>query len=383
MDVNVINQNTSFVYDPAVVGYETSFIKAISGTPTVSSSKLRLNAAEIATYDFFKFADVLFVMTVPAAPTSGDVRAWGLKVPALGNNARVEFDITGAVFSCKVYDDFGTAIGSTTVVWDATWTAAVVRYRIRFTQDGIKFYVDLNSLTTLTCVARFAISGNASQPVTLPTIPQVVHIINSNADNLDVTAIVGQHVHSNFKTISATGAGGSTAVTSIVPGTAATNLGKAEDAAHTSGDVGVMMLGVRNDGALVLAGTTGDYIPLTTDAFGNTNVNQGTLISGENQTANVLHMRYNGSFTNMTTATTTTVKAAAGHLHSITVGLAVATGTIAIYDNTAGSGTLIGTVTFGATVLGDEGKTMIFDCNFATGLTLVTSQATNLTIVYS
>ena len=60
----------------------------------------------------------------------------------------------------------------------------------------------------------------------------------------------------------------SSAVTSVIPGTAATNLGKAEDAAHTSGDVGVMALGVRNNTASALAGTDGDYIPLTTDTNG-------------------------------------------------------------------------------------------------------------------
>lgn len=58
--------------------------------------------------------------------------------------------------------------------------------------------------------------------------------------------------------------------TSIVPGTAATHLGKAEDAAHTSGDTGVMALAVRNDTAAALAGTTLDYIPVTTNARGAT-----------------------------------------------------------------------------------------------------------------
>lgn len=51
-------------------------------------------------------------------------------------------------------------------------------------------------------------------------------------------------------------------VTSLVPGTGATNLGKAEDAAHTSGDVGVMALAVRNDDLAALAGADGDYAPL-------------------------------------------------------------------------------------------------------------------------
>jgi len=60
----------------------------------------------------------------------------------------------------------------------------------------------------------------------------------------------------------------STLTTSIVPGTGATHLGKAEDAAHTTGDTGISVLAVRNDGGAALAGTTGDYIPLTTDSLG-------------------------------------------------------------------------------------------------------------------
>lgn len=52
-------------------------------------------------------------------------------------------------------------------------------------------------------------------------------------------------------------------VTSVVPGTGATNLGKAEDGGHTSGDVGVMSLGVRNDTPnAALSGTDLDYSPI-------------------------------------------------------------------------------------------------------------------------
>lgn len=63
------------------------------------------------------------------------------------------------------------------------------------------------------------------------------------------------------------------AVSSITPGTGATNLGKAEDAAHTTGATGVMALAVRNDADTALAGTTGDYIPIGTDAVGRVQVN--------------------------------------------------------------------------------------------------------------
>jgi hypothetical protein len=45
-------------------------------------------------------------------------------------------------------------------------------------------------------------------------------------------------------------------VTRVIPGTTATALGKAEDAAHADGDTGVLLLGVRNYAG---AGTDGDY----------------------------------------------------------------------------------------------------------------------------
>lgn len=57
-------------------------------------------------------------------------------------------------------------------------------------------------------------------------------------------------------------------VTRVIPGTTATALGKAEDAAHTSGDTGVMALGVRSDTAAASSGTTGDYEPFHTDSVG-------------------------------------------------------------------------------------------------------------------
>jgi hypothetical protein len=58
------------------------------------------------------------------------------------------------------------------------------------------------------------------------------------------------------------------AVTDLVPGTTAANLGKAEDAAHTSGDVGLMSMGVRKDTNSQIAGSDGDYTPGAFDAYG-------------------------------------------------------------------------------------------------------------------
>lgn len=54
----------------------------------------------------------------------------------------------------------------------------------------------------------------------------------------------------------------------IVPGTGATNLGKAEDAAHVSGDTGVLLLSVRKNTAAATSDTDADYQPLITDTNG-------------------------------------------------------------------------------------------------------------------
>lgn len=59
---------------------------------------------------------------------------------------------------------------------------------------------------------------------------------------------------------------GSVTISDITPGTGATDLGKAEDAAHTTGDTGVMALGVRNDGGAASA-ANGDYIPIPVSEF--------------------------------------------------------------------------------------------------------------------
>jgi hypothetical protein len=55
-------------------------------------------------------------------------------------------------------------------------------------------------------------------------------------------------------------------VTRVIPGTGATNLGKAEDTAHADGDTGILMLGVRNH--TTGSSTDGDYSALSVSSTG-------------------------------------------------------------------------------------------------------------------
>ncbi len=75
-------------------------------------------------------------------------------------------------------------------------------------------------------------------------------------------------------------------VTRVIPGTSATHLGKAEDAAHASGDTGVMALAVQRDTASSVA-ADGDYHPLILDSSGRLHVNVGnTLTVGSHAVTN-------------------------------------------------------------------------------------------------
>lgn len=86
------------------------------------------------------------------------------------------------------------------------------------------------------------------------------------------------------------------------------------------------------------------------------------------------------SYAHIATSTTTTVKSGAGVLHLINVGtLGTVASTITIYDNTAGSGTIIGIIN-SLTLSGG----FPYDVSFATGLTLVTTgtAAPDVTVSY-
>jgi hypothetical protein len=58
-------------------------------------------------------------------------------------------------------------------------------------------------------------------------------------------------------------------VLTVITGTGATNLGKAEDAAHASGDTGVAIWSVRRDAAATGTSNDGDYASLNTDSTGH------------------------------------------------------------------------------------------------------------------
>lgn len=95
----------------------------------------------------------------------------------------------------------------------------------------------------------------------------------------------------------------------VVPGTSAISLGKAEDAAHASGDTGVMLLSKRTDTAATSAGTDGDYATINTDGNGATWVRELQRALAENNTDSVIHTAFR-AITSSTGTVSTDISAA-------------------------------------------------------------------------
>jgi len=94
-------------------------------------------------------------------------------------------------------------------------------------------------------------------------------------------------------------------VTSVTPGVGASNLGKSEDNAHSSGDVGVALLAVRRDSASSGVDTDGDYAMLSVDSNGALR----TVVSGSGDASAANQVTTNGYLQTIDTDTSTIITA--------------------------------------------------------------------------
>jgi len=205
--------------------------------------------------------------------------------------------------------------------------------------------------------ARGEVRGKKATTATSATAAYKIAVINMSIDDTDVTL-----------TIDTTGI-----ATSAKQDTQIATLGATTDAAvvtDTDGSISGKMRG--------LVKIFADVWDSTVHFLG---VGLANKIWGEDEDHDVLKVEGQFVYTNITTATTTVVKSGEGLLHAITINKPVINAVITAYNNTAGSGSTIAAITMGAAVTGADSKTLLYDVKFDTGLTIVTSQATDLTIV--
>ena len=120
----------------------------------------------------------------------------------------------------------------------------------------------------LTKLGEIETTNNANQ-VLLGTIDSDTDAIKTAVQILD-NAISGSEMQVDVVAALPAGSNniGDVDVLSVVPGYAATNLGKREDDPHANLDTGVMALAVRNDVLAALGSGDGDYAPIQTNKTG-------------------------------------------------------------------------------------------------------------------
>lgn len=136
----------------------------------------------------------------------------------------------------------------------------------------------------------------------------------------------GQTVQVRVTSAGALVTDGAGTITSVVPGTAATSLGKAEDGAHTTGDTGVAILAKRTDTAASSSATDGDYVTVNSDNLGHLWGREGYVDQGVDNTNGLFAMAikplsvstYSPTlFTNYGANATLNVKATPGNVFSL------------------------------------------------------------------
>ena len=138
--------------------------------------------------------------------------------------------------------------------------------------------VDLAAMEVLLTAANVDHAANEALLITIDSdtdaIKTAVQLIDNaiSGTEMQVDVVAALPAGSNAIGKLAANSGvdiGDVDVTSVVPGYAATSLGKREDDAHSNLDVGVMSLAVRNDDVAAIGSADGDYAPLQVNAAGS------------------------------------------------------------------------------------------------------------------
>lgn len=156
-------------------------------------------------------------------------------------------------------------------------------------------------------------------------------------------------------------------VLSVVPGTGATNLGKAEDAQHTTGDVGVMALGVRSAAPSDRSAgpTDGDYEPFATNEVGSVWVSPTPSANGGLSTFHLV----SAASTNATV-----IKNSTGNVYGWYIYNSNASARKVVFHNTASAPTAGASVFFSLVIPPESGANVEFTngIQFSSGIAITT-----------
>ncbi len=180
---------------------------------------------------------------------------------AVGNPVNVALTSTAVTVTGTV------SLNTTAVTASLSNTGVTVNNAI-----GAPVNVALTSTAVTAAFSNTRVTVDIALTSTVVTVKSAVAGFNVNI----ATATLGTVAVSLTSTVVTTAGGSIGTITgSVTPGTGQFNLGKSEDLASASGDVGIMALAKRLDVPVANANVTNDadYLPLITDNFGRVWVN--------------------------------------------------------------------------------------------------------------
>jgi len=140
--VRLVDEYYHFFYDPYVFGLREDYWRKYSGGSLVGiNGKIRIRSTSTNTTALFMMGTYDFKMTIPAAPTAGDSKIWGLYSKAYGNRNAVYFFISGSSLYVRSYGDLTGVPEQSTIAWDSDWTNSPTSFEIRWQIDSIEFWI--------------------------------------------------------------------------------------------------------------------------------------------------------------------------------------------------------------------------------------------------
>lgn len=236
------------------------------------------------------------------------------------------------------------------------------------------------SITALNGAAQVALAGQAGAGITLSgtwTATLTPELSFDGGATWVATFFKIPNTAQFVATVSANGA------YAIVGATGASHA-RVRASAFTSGTVTALLRGGQvRDLATLFAGPAGSAVPPTTTQIGGSDGANLRALSTDTSGRPVLA---GSSGVNITAATTTTVKATTGILRRIIIGTGVASATVKLFNiagascsGTPGSGAA-GVVTLPSTLTNPF--SLEFNQVFSAGICVVTSGATNITVIF-
>lgn len=221
----------------------------VSGTVTAN-----LSATDNAVLDAIQAAVETIDNAISGSEMQVDVVTSAL--PTGAATAANQATGNGSLADIETNTDFGATTGGGT-------EAGALRVTVASDSTGVLSIDDNGGSITVDGTVDLGATDNAVLDQIVTNTTGLAGTVSGSELQVDIVGALPAGTNAIGKLAANSGVDiGDVDVTSVVPGTGASNLGKAEDAAHSSGDVGVMPLAVRNDDLAALAGADGDYAPL-------------------------------------------------------------------------------------------------------------------------